>query len=163
MSNKSNSIIIVFLKEIVEGKGIEPLTNPCSTRYHLAAASPSVLCRSRLDTCGCIFRHSSSVYSVIRDVRQPKGFRLNLLAYRCGFSDIPILWRCLADFRFQSLLLTSGGSKGTSNQKSVPTCSVDDVGSTAASKDASSWRYPKLLLAFTYYIYVCLCYTNKLL
>lgn len=73
----------------------------------------------------------------------PKGFRLNLLAYRCGVSDIPILWRYLADFRFQSLLLTSGGSKGTSNQKSVPTCSVDDVGSTVASKDASSWRYPK--------------------
>ena len=73
----------------------------------------------------------------------PKDLGLTFLPIGVGFSDIPILWRCLADFRFQSLLLTSGGSKGTSNQKSVPTCSVDDVGSTVASKDASSWRYPK--------------------
>lgn len=73
----------------------------------------------------------------------PKDLGLTFLPIGVGFSDIPILWRYLADFRFQSLLLTSGGSKGTSNQKSVPTCSVDDVGSTAASKDASSWCYPK--------------------
>lgn len=85
----------------------------------------------------------------------PKDLGLTFLPIGVGFSDIPILWRCLADFRFQSLLLTSGGSKGTSNQKSVPTCSVDDVGSTAASKDASSWRYPKLLLALPI-LYICL-------